>query len=132
MRAPVLLLLPSALALLAAACGKPASPSQPDSSILVSRIQIESVAIRLAPSFPVQAFARVRGVVGDGCSRLLPIEQSRAGNVITLEIKRQRPRDAICTQIAILFDQEIRLEGEFRTGEYTLSVNGNASSFRVD
>ena len=121
------------LVLLAAACGKPGSPSQPDSPpMTVARIPIESVTIRIAQSFPVQVFARVQGFVGDGCSSLLPIEQSRAGNVITLEIKRQRPRDAICTQIAILFDQDIRLEGEFRTGEYTLNVNGSASSFRVD
>lgn len=120
------------LVLLAAACGK-GSPSQPDSPPMsVSRIPIESVTIRIAQSFPVQVFARVKGVVGDGCSALLPIEQSRAGNVITLEIKRQRPRDAICTQIAILFDQEIRLQGEFRTGEYTLNVNGSAYSFRVE
>lgn len=125
------LLLP-VLALVAAACGKPGSPSQPGSPMTVSRIQVESVNIRLAQSFPVQAFAHVKGVVGDGCSSLLPIEQSRAGNVITLEIKRQRPRDAICTQIAILFDQDIRLLGEFPTGEYTLSVNGSPYSFRVE
>lgn len=126
-------LLPPVLVLLAAACGRPGSPSQPDSPpMTVSRIQIESVNVRLAQSFPVQVFARVKGVVGDGCSSLLPIEQSRAGNVITLELKRQRPRDAICTQIAILFDQDIRLEGEFRTGEYTLNVNGSPYSFRVE
>lgn len=127
------LAVPSALVLFFAACGQPGAPSaSPSPTMIVGRIQIDSVAVRLAQSFPVQAFVRVKGVVGDGCSSLLPIEQSRAGNVITLEIKRQRPRDAICTQIAILFDQEIRLEGEFRTGEYTLYVNGIAQSFRVD
>lgn len=124
--------LPLLLVLLAAACSKPATPSQPDSPpVIVSRIQVESVRVRFAQSFPVQVFARVQGVIGDGCSELLPIEQSRAGSVITLEIKRQRPRDAICTQIAKLFDQEIRLPGEFRTGEYTLNVNGSPSSFQV-
>jgi hypothetical protein len=120
------------LALLGAACGKPSAPSQPDSQTVVSRIQIDSVVVRVAQSLPVQVFARVKGVVGDGCSSLLPIEQSRAGSAITLEIKRQRPRDAICTQIAILFDQEIRLDGEFRTGEYTLVVNGAAQGFRIE
>lgn len=124
---------PSALVLFFAACGQPAVPSaSPSPAMIVGRIQIESVAVRLAQSFPVQVFARVKGVVGDGCSSLLPVEQSRAANVITLEIKRQRPKDAICTQIAVLFDQDIRLEGEFRTGEYMLYVNGIAQSFRVN
>jgi hypothetical protein len=124
--------LPLVLLLLGAACSKPATPSNPDSApLIVSRIQVDSVRVRFAQSFPVQVFARVQGVVGDGCSSLLPIEQSRSGNVVTLEIKRQRPRDAICTQIAKLFDQDIRLDGEFRTGEYTLNVNGSPSSFQV-
>lgn len=120
------------VALLIAACGKPGDPSQPDSQIVVSRIQIDSVAVRLAQSFPVQVFARVKGVIGDGCAELLPVEQFRNGNQVTLEIKRQRPKEAICTQIAKLFDQDIRLDGEFRTGEYAVVVNGRTSTFKVD
>jgi hypothetical protein len=122
-----------AMTLLAASCSPSRTPSQPeDPSLTASRIQIDSVAIRTAQSFPVQVFAQVKGVIGDGCSELLPVEQSRAGTVVTLEIKRRRPANAICTQIAKLFDQNIRLEGEYPSGEYTLQVNGRPYPFRVD
>jgi hypothetical protein len=120
-------------ALAAAACSPNGTPSQPEApGVRISRIQVDSVTIRTAQSFPVQVFAQVKGVIGDGCSELQPLQQSRAGNVVTLEITRARPENAICTQIAKLFDQQVRLEGEFRTGDYTLAVNGTAYPFRVD
>jgi len=119
--------------LTAGACAPTATPSQPEApSMTIARIQIESVTIRTAQSFPVQVFAQVKGVIGDGCSELRPLEQSRSGNVVTLEITRLRPQAAICTQIAKLYDQQIRLPGEFRTGDYTLQVNGRPYPFRVD
>lgn len=119
--------------LTAVACAPNGTPSQPESpGMAIGRIQIDSVTIRTAQSFPVQVFARVQGVIGDGCSTLLPLEQTRSGSVVTLEITRQRPKDAICTQIAKLYDEQIRLEGEFRAGDYTLQVNGRSYPFRVD
>ncbi len=119
--------------LCAAACSPSDTPSEPEQpGLRISRIKVDSVAIRTAQSFPVQVFAQVKGVIGDGCSELRPLEQSQSGNVITLEITRLRPENAVCTQIAKLFDQSIRLEAEFRTGDYVLRVNGTAYPFRVD
>src|SRR5690349_18246448 len=43
---------------------------------------------------------------------------------VTVSILRQRPRDAICTQIARLYDDVIRLEGSYPAGGYLLRVNG--------
>jgi len=121
------------LVLIAAACSPNHTPSGPEQpGVRVSRIQIDSVAVRTVQSFPVQVFAHVKGVIGDGCAELRPLEQSRSGSVITLEITRLRPENAVCVQIAKLFDQEIRLTGEFAPGDYALQVNGTAYPFRVN
>jgi hypothetical protein len=133
MRTSRLALVGCLLALAAAgACGGAGSPARPDGAVVVEPIQIDSVSVSVAASSPVRVFARVTGVVGDGCATLLPIEQRRAGPQVTLEIKRQRPRDAVCTQIARLFDETIALDGEFPPGSYALQVNTVTRTFVVE
>jgi hypothetical protein len=118
---------------LMSACGPAIAPAPvPTDQLLISPIQIDSVEVLIAESFPVQVFAHVRGIVGDGCSEALPVQQTRAGNTITIVINRQRPAQAICTQIAKVFDQNIRLVGDFPPGEYVLKVNAVEKKFRVD
>lgn len=110
----------------------PASPVQPPArDMLIEPIQVDQVEVRIAESFPVQVFAHVTGVIGDGCSSVLPAEQKREGNTITLTINRQRPADAICTQIAKLYEENIRLTGDFPAGEYVLKVNAVTQTFTV-
>jgi hypothetical protein len=109
---------------LALAC---ASPTEPE--IVVSPITIESVDVRVLESSPPQATAHVEGVIGDGCTELQGTTQSRAGNVVTITIEAARPRDAICTQIARLYREDIRLEGQFPPGHYVLRVNGVEKPF---
>jgi hypothetical protein len=120
----------SIFALAGVNCGSlPEDPS--DMTLVVAPIQIDSVDVALAESFPIQAFSHVVGVVGDGCTTLLPLEQRRSGNRVFVEIKAQRPKDAICTQIAKLFDQNIAL-GPFAPGDYELHVNDVVRHFHVD
>ena len=133
MRSPRLASVGCLLALIAAgACGGAVSPARPDGTIVVEPIQIDSVTVSVAALSPVRVFARVTGVVGDGCATLLPIEQRRAGPQVTVEIKRQRPRYAVCTQIARLFDETIALDGEFPPGSYALQVNAVTRRFVVE
>jgi len=108
----------------AAGCGNPAAPD-----LEIAPIQVESVEVLVLESFPPQAAARVRGVVGDGCSTLHSVEQARSGSTVTLTILRERPAGAICTQIARLYDETIRLEGAFPPGRYVLRVNGLETVF---
>ena len=118
--------------LLSGLCAACASVTGPDSKLLIDPIQIDAVDVLLQESFPVQASAHVQGIVGDGCSELLPPVQVRAGNQIALTIQRARPRDAICTQIAKLYDETLRLEGSFPPGAYRLTVNSVVRDFTVD
>lgn len=117
---------PLAVVLLAA-CSLPADPD-----VVVEPIQVDSVDVRVMESSPPQASAHVRGVLGDGCSSFHSQEQQRSGNTITVTILRERPRDAVCTQIAKLYDADIPLEGTFPPGEYVLRVNGVEKVFTTE
>ena len=116
-------------ALLAVAC---ASSNPAGAGPLVEPIQIDSVDVRILESSPPQAVAHVQGFLGDGCSEFHSLSQSRSGSTITLTILRQRPRDAICTQIAKLYDADIPLEGQYPPGRYVLRVNGVEKAFTTE
>ena len=110
--------------LLSAGCSNTVAPD-----LLIEPIQIVSVDVQILESFPPQAVAEVSGILGDGCSEFHSLEQVRTGNTVTITILRQRPRDAICTQIAKLYDEDIRLTGVYPPGDYLLSVNGFEKPF---
>lgn len=112
-----------------AACSR-SSPASGD--LLIDPIQIDGVDVLVQESSPPQASARVRGVIGDGCSSLHSVAQERSGTTVVLTILRQRPADAVCTQIAKLYDETIRLEGTFPPGRYLLRVNDVETSFTTE
>jgi hypothetical protein len=117
----------SAAALLLAAAACTSSPTAPSSR--VDPIQIDAVEIQVLETAPPQVRARVTGVVGDGCSELKSVTQVRSEATVTLTILRERPVDAICTQIARLYDETIPLEGAYPAGQYLLRVNGREFPF---
>ena len=99
--------------------------------VTIDRIDVDRVDVRVAESFPAQVSALVEGRVGDGCTELLPVEPSRSGSTVTVEIRRRRPISAICTQQLRLFREVIAL-GTFTAGDYQLVVNGSRYPFKVD
>jgi hypothetical protein len=116
-------------ALLAAAVGC-SNPAAPD-GVRVDPIQIDQVEVQVLETAPPQARARVRGVIGDGCSTLKSVTQVRMGQTVTLLILRERPVDAICTQQAKLYDETIALEGTYPAGRYVLRVNDLEQAFET-
>jgi hypothetical protein len=121
----VMAILFGAGALLVAGCG--GGPTSPD--LVTSPIQVDSVDVTVLESSPPQVAVQVQGVLGDGCSTLHSVAQQRVGNVVTVTILRERPRDAVCTQIAKLYDEVIRLDGTFPPGDYVLRVNSVEKPF---
>jgi hypothetical protein len=116
------------LAVVGFACAG-AGPNPTEPTPVVAPILVENVSIVVLESFPAQAVAHVRGVVGDGCSSLHSTDVRRDGNVVTITILRQRPEGAICTQQALLYDENIRLPGDYPPGEYVVRVNGVETRF---
>lgn len=106
-------------------CG--ASPTASD--VVTEPIQIDRVDVLILESSPPQVTVRVEGVLGDGCATLHSVGQQRSGNTVTVTILRERPREAVCTQIAKLYDDVIRLEGQFPPGDYLLRVNSVEKTF---
>jgi hypothetical protein len=90
-------------------------------------IDIDSVAVQVDSP---RASARVTGVVGDGCSTLLPVEVTHAEREVRVDIRRHRRTSGMCLQLAQLYDEVIPL-GTFGPGLYTLQVNSKTSSFRI-
>lgn len=127
MRAP-LLWLALLVSAVAAGCGSSrTSAPAPTMPVIVKAIHVDSIQILLdgPPS------ARVRGVIGDGCTELSGRSESRSGNRITITIYAQRPAEAVCIQIARLYDEVLRLPGEFPRGDYVLAVNGVETAFAI-
>ncbi len=108
-----------------AGCDSPSTPAPP--RILVRPIQIESVDVLLAspPS------AHVRGVIGDGCTELAGVTTRRGENDINITILSTRPEEAICIQIARLYDATLALPGDYPPGQYVLRVNSVEKTFSV-
>lgn len=80
-----------------------------------------------------QPAVAVEGVIGDSCSAFDSQTQSRDGNVVSLQINVRRtmlPGEP-CEEMAEVFSQTFPLEGEYAPGEYTVIVNGQATTFAV-
>lgn len=112
--------------LLTACGGTPASPD-----LVIEPIHIDSVDVVVGASVPLTVEVHVQGVIGDGCSVVHSVSQERSGSTVTITILRERPRDAICTQEARLYDARIRLEGTFPAGSYLVRVNGVERAFTI-
>jgi hypothetical protein len=106
------------------------TPAQPDP--VVEPISIDSVDVRILETAPPQAVAHVKGLLGDGCSEFHSLSQARSGSTVTVTILRQRPRKAICTQIAKLYEADVPLQGQYPPGRYLLRVNSFEKVFTTD
>jgi len=113
------------------ACSDQSTPTSAD-DLVVEPIQVEEVDVLVLESFPPQAVAHVRGVLGDGCSEFHSLQQERSGNAVTVTILRERPRDAICIQIGKLYEENIPLMGQYPAGNYVLRVNEVVTRFRTE
>jgi hypothetical protein len=114
------------------ACDKSGTPTRSD-EVLIEPIHVEDVQVVVtAASGGATVSAHVTGVVGDGCSTLYSVRQERNGATVTLDILRQRPKEAICTQIARLYDEIIPLEGQYAAGSYVLRVNQVVRPFTIE
>ena len=106
-------------------------PALVDPNLEIKEIQIDSVGVLVRESAPPQVAIEVKGILGDGCAALHEVKQQREGNTITVSITATRPKDAMCTMIAKVYDENINLDGDFTPGEYTVIVNGVEQTFKI-
>jgi hypothetical protein len=94
-------------------------------------LSVQRIEVRVVRSTPPQIFVHVHGVLLDGCTFLGTVEQHRVGQLVTVTISTRRTKAEVCTMIAKLVDETIRLEDAFTPGSYAVNVNGVVANFSV-
>jgi inhibitor of cysteine peptidase len=115
--------------MLVSACGegRVSVAQTPDNSLRIERVEVQVVRTTRPP----QVVVRVQGMLLDGCTSLGPVSQRRDGRTVTVTIATKHTGAKVCTQVAQLLDETIRLEGTFSAGEYVVRVNGVGRRFSV-
>jgi hypothetical protein len=121
------MLLSTVLPLAANAC---ADAGRKGGGDLEGRLTIQQIEVNVVRSVPPKVLARVHGVMLNGCTVLDAAVQHKTGHTVTVTIPTHT-RHAVCTMMAHLIDETIRLEGNFAPGLYTLNVNGTIEQFKV-
>jgi inhibitor of cysteine peptidase len=102
-------------------------------AVITGTAQIETLELLMLESFPVQIHAHVTGWLGDGCTTLDQITQTREGDTFKVSITTTRPADAICTMQLVGFEETIPLDVHgLPKGTYTVDVNGTTETFTLD
>lgn len=93
---------------------------------------VENIQIMTLESFPVQIHVLAEGYLPDGCTEVYTVTTEREGNTFNVNISTKRPKDAICTQEIVPFNETISLEVHgLKAGNYTVNVNGVTGSFEL-
>jgi inhibitor of cysteine peptidase len=91
---------------------------------------IESIDTVFLESFPLQIHAVVKGNLPDGCTTIQRHEVKREGNLFTINIFTQRPKDYICTQALVPFEYIIPLDVyNLPAGKYMVKANEVTAEF---
>jgi hypothetical protein len=94
------------------------------------RLQVQTVDVLIAESFPPQIFAHVTAIIPDSCTTARDPEISREGSTITITLTGERPDGVLCAQVISTYDKSIPL-GTLDPGPYTLHVNNVTKEFEV-
>lgn len=106
--------------------GNPTSPSQQE-TVGQGNVKVDSVRAFIKDG-RVQAF--VRGEIGDGCTSLQPMRQTKDGNTITVNVSSTRQGE-VCTMILQLLGGWVPVTGTLEPGSYTLRANGATATFTL-
>jgi hypothetical protein len=94
-------------------------------------LSVQRIEVHVVRSTPPRVFVRVHGVLLNGCTTVGTIQQRRDAQVITVTIPTHTTAE-VCTMMARLVDEKVRLEGEFTSGSvYTVNVNGVIENFSL-
>lgn len=130
MKPKIVLLLTVLLTGVLSACNLNSTPSgtQP----IIGLAMIEDIEILILESFPVQVHVRVKGILGDSCTSLHQITQTRTENLFTITITTTRPADTICADIITRFEETVALDVYgLPAGTYTVDVNDVRDMFTL-
>jgi inhibitor of cysteine peptidase len=104
--------------------------ADPSNEYEVSEVNVETVDVLLAESYPVQVFVEVTGYLPDPCWEAQEPVTEQNGNRVDIEILAERKVDEVCPQVIEEYRTTIEL-GTLEPGEWVVSVNGVEQEFEV-
>ncbi len=108
------------------------TPAVPD-DMIKSLAPIESVALRVAESYPPQYFIDVVSGLSDACVEFYGYEEDRSGSDIAITVFNLEPapdQQVACAQVYTTHEFVVPLGSDFQPGEtYTLRVNSTITTF---
>lgn len=91
---------------------------------------VEKVQIITLESLPVQVQVIAQGYLPDSCTKINEINTEVKENSFNINISTKRPKDAVCAQAIVPFNETIPLNVQgLKAGNYTVNVNGIKGSF---
>lgn len=104
----------------------PAAPS-PIGQQGLAPVRVTRVRVFMKEGRP-QAF--VEGEIGDGCSHLDSIAQTRTENAVAITATLRRQGE-VCTMVMQYLNRWVPLDGSFAPGEYIVRANSASVAFRL-
>jgi len=93
---------------------------------------VESTEILVLESFPVQIHVIAKGYLPDGCTEIDRVEEERDENTFTVTITTKRPKDMMCTQAIVPYEEKVPLDVYgLKAGTYNVNVNTVTDSFEL-
>jgi len=94
---------------------------------------VDTFQVQIMESMPVQIALVIEGNFRDGCTELSEITQEVRGDRIVVQVRTQRPKDAMCTQALVPYSERYRLDlTDIEPGTYTLEVNGITETLELE
>jgi len=94
---------------------------------------VESVEIIFLESFPLQVHAVILGNLPDGCTTVRSAESKQVNSTFEVRIYTQRPKDAVCTQALVPFEENVPLDVYgLEAGTYEVDVYGETATFTFE
>lgn len=93
---------------------------------------VDTIDVMLLESFPVQVRVAASGQLSDGCTQIDETSVELIEDTFNVSITTKRPKDAICTQALVPFEETVNLPVDgLAEGTYTVDVNGVADTFTL-
>lgn len=93
---------------------------------------VDKIEVLILESFPVQVQVIAQGYLPDSCTTINEIKTEKIDNTFDINISTKRPKDAVCAQALVPFNEKIPLNVQgLKAGNYTVNVNGVKGSFEL-
>jgi len=103
-----------------------------DGDYIYGTAVVQSTEILVFESFPVQIHVLAKGYLPDGCTGIDRVEAKRDGNNFTVTITTKRPKDMMCTQAIVPYEEKVPLDVYgLKAGTYDVNVNTVTDSFEL-